>query len=78
LEHTAQYLNVDEQQAVLSLVGTGVSIGSEAAQKFFTALDEMQVAYSAVMNGELFVRVLIPLEGSDEIYAAIHKQFFEN
>ncbi len=78
LEQTAQYLNVDEQQAVLSLVGTGVSIGSESARQFFTILDEMQVSYSAVMNGELFVRVLVPLKGSDEIYAAIHKKFFEN
>ncbi len=76
IEKTTQAFSIDSQYAVLSLIGAGINIGTTAACRFFTKLNELNVKYSDIINGELYLKVFIPLNHSDKITEEIHNLFF--
>jgi len=75
---TTDTYSIEDQRIVLSIIGAGINIGTEAAGRFFTKLNELNIEYSDVINGELFLKVVIPLKNSDKITEEIHNLFFEN
>ncbi len=76
IEVTAQTFSIEKQCAVLSVIGAGINIGTSTAYRFFTKLNELNIEYSDIINGELFLKVLIPLNNSDKITEEIHNLFF--
>jgi len=78
IEKTAQTVTVDDQCAILSIIGEAINIGTTPACQFFTKLNELNVQYREVINGELFLKVLIPVNDSDNILKEIHNLFFTN
>jgi aspartate kinase len=51
---------VDENQALLAIIGNGIGIGTAVAEKFFAILEKLALAYTAVITGELYLKVLCP------------------
>ncbi len=53
-------ISMDDDYALLTIVGDGIGVGTPVAEQFFHVLDSINVAYDAVISGELFLKVLCP------------------
>ena len=65
-------ISIEEQWALLSIVGSGVSAGSPNAEKFFDILADLNIDYCAVVSAELSLKVLCPLERIKVAVEKIH------
>ncbi|NOY61163.1 MAG: hypothetical protein GXO75_19815, partial [Calditrichaeota bacterium] len=62
--------------SVLTLIGTGVGIGSPPAEKFFAVL-EKQFKFDVVASDEFYLKILVKNEETAQAAAAVHDAFFE-
>jgi len=76
IEKAATSYTIENQSAVLSVIGAGISIGTVTAGRVFTKLNELNIEYTDIINGELFLKVILPLKESDKITEEIHNLFF--
>ena len=51
---------LEDDFALLTIVGDGIGVGTPVAEQFFQVLDNMNVTYDAVISGDLFLKVLCP------------------
>jgi len=61
--------------SILTLIGTGVGIGSPPAEKFFAIL-EKRFKFDAVASDEFYLKILIKNEETAQAAAAVHDAFF--
>lgn len=61
--------------SILSLVGTGVGIGSSPAKKFF-AIVEKRFKFDVVASDEFHLKILIKNKEAAQAAAAVHNAFF--
>jgi aspartate kinase len=68
--------SIEHDKGLLSLIGAGVSVGSTAAGRFFKVLAKSAISFSAVLSGELFLKVLIGRDAADTARKIVHDEFF--
>jgi aspartate kinase len=59
---------------ILSIIGTGIGIGSKSAERFFRNLN-IDIKY--LQSGEKYLKVLVLESEADAAYRIIHKEFFK-
>lgn len=65
---------VEEELALLAVVGDGIGVGTAVAEQFFTLLEQLAVSLSAVVSGELVLKVLCPAARGKIIVEEIHNK----
>lgn len=70
--------SVEEDWALLSIIGDGIGVGTPIAEKFFQVMDELNIHYKAVVTGELFLRVLCPSSRTKVALEAVHHKLLEH
>ncbi len=70
--------SVDNDSALLTIVGDGISVGTPIAQQFFQVMRDLNILYSAVVTGELFLRVLCPRARIKVALEAVHHKLLEH
>ncbi|OGC02407.1 hypothetical protein A2V82_02140 [candidate division KSB1 bacterium RBG_16_48_16] len=68
--------SIERDKALLSLIGTGVGVGTPAAGRFFKVLAKFAISLSAVLSGELFLKVLVERDAADTARKIVHDEFF--
>jgi aspartate kinase len=63
---------VEDDLALLAIIGDGIGVGTVIAEQFFAALAKLAVSYTAVVTGELFLKVLCPAPRIKVITEEIH------
>ncbi|MDZ7316110.1 MAG: aspartate kinase [candidate division KSB1 bacterium] len=65
---------VEEEWALVAVVGDGIGVGTTAAQRFFAILEELAVPVAALVSGELYLKVLCPAARSKIILEELHNK----
>ncbi|MDZ7371413.1 MAG: aspartate kinase [candidate division KSB1 bacterium] len=65
---------VEEEWALVAVVGDGIGVGTTAAQRFFAILEELAVPIAALVSGELYLKVLCPAARSKIILEELHNK----
>ena len=69
---------VENEWALLSIIGDGIGVGTPIAEQFFHILQELNVDYRAVVTGELFLKVLCPQARVKVALETLHHKLLES
>ncbi len=69
-------LSLEEYSSLLTLVGTGVGIGSSPAEKFFETLERISIKYDIVISNEFCLKILLKNKETQRAVTAVHEAFF--
>lgn len=75
-EQTTDF-SVEDDRALLAIIGDGIGVGTAIAEQFFAVLDNLAVSYTAVVSGELFLKVLCHASRIKVIIEEIHNKLFK-
>ena len=67
-----------EENAVLSVIGSGVGIGSRCADEIFRILQKIQCPYHAILSGEIFFKAIVSRDMLDLACQELHWAFFSS
>ena len=62
---------------VLSIIGTGVGLGSKSAEKFLKIFKNLKIKIEYLFSGEKFLKAVVPESMADTVHHAVHQEFFE-
>ena len=67
----------DSSWSLLSIIGSGVGIGSPSCEQFLGTLKSLGMACETVVSDELYTKVLVPSHDVRRALEATHRQFFD-
>jgi aspartate kinase len=76
LEQTTD-ITIEDDRALLAIIGDGIGVGTAIAEQFFAVLDNLAVSYTAVVSGELFLKVLCNASRIKIIIEEIHNKLIK-
>jgi aspartokinase len=74
----AKELCIERDWAILSLIGSGIGIGTSSAEIFLTTLKQMDIEVMALRDCELFIKALIPSANAESVYKKVYDAFISS
>ncbi len=68
---------LQDDLALASIIGDGIGVGTPAAQQFFQTLEDLAVHFTAVVTGELYLKVLCPAARVRTIVQELHNRLID-
>lgn len=69
---------VEDEWALLSIIGDGIGVGTPIAENFFQVIRDLNIDYRAVVTGELFLKVLCPRSRIKVALESVHHRLLEH
>lgn len=70
-------VSVEEDWALLSIIGEAVGVGTIISQRFFEILTTLNMQYGAVISDDLFLKVLCPRARINVALQRLHTEFID-
>jgi len=78
LRENTTNVHIEDHWSILSIIGEGIGVGTNAANRFFDVLHTLNIDIQSVISGELFLKVLCPTARLKIAVEKVHHKLVEN